>query len=188
MRFKTVCAYFLNPVNGLVYFAFPQPTCSSLCDLSEICVSYIEQPLSVWYIWIFLLVLLILMVHCVAACCLQCHVKRQERFSSRKTITVVTLSGSESIHVTESSQCPHLQSWSSHQTADASVSSVSLGELELGAPPSYEELFINRKFLLQIGGCTQPSTTMVKANREKEFSDPEAAPEMSASNHNIPPR
>ncbi|KAG8542095.1 hypothetical protein GDO81_027471 [Engystomops pustulosus] len=145
MRFKTVCSYFLNPLNGLVYFAFPQPSCSGLCDLSEICVSYIEQPLSVWYIWIFLLVLLILIVRCVAACCLQCCVKRQAKVCSRKTVTVVTLSRSDSIYGTDSSQCPPPQPWSSNQTSDSSVFTVSLGDLELGAPPSYEELFCNRK-------------------------------------------
>ncbi|XP_075720185.1 transmembrane protein 207 [Rhinoderma darwinii] len=146
MRFKTVCFYFLNPLNGLAYFAFPQPSCSSFCDLSEICVSYIEQPLSVWYMWIFLLVLLILIVRCVTVCCFQFWVKTPARFPSRKMVTVVTLSGSDSLYVTESSRCPHSQSWSSHRISDASVSSVSLGDLELGSPPSYEELFTNRKF------------------------------------------
>ncbi|XP_040287010.1 transmembrane protein 207 [Bufo bufo] len=146
MRFKTVCSYFLNPLNGLAYFAFPQPSCSSLCDLSEICVAYIEQPFSVWYIWIFVVALLILMVRCMAACCLQCCVKRQAKLSSRNMVTVVSLSGSCSIYVTESSQCPHPQSWSSHRTSDSSASSASVGELELGAPPSYEELFSNKIF------------------------------------------
>ncbi|XP_073445559.1 transmembrane protein 207 [Dendrobates tinctorius] len=146
MRFKTVCSYFLNPLNGLVYFAFPQPSSSNLCDLSEICVSYIEQPLSVWYIWIFLLVLLLVIVRCVATCCFHCCVKRPVKLSSRKIVTIVTVSGSDSVYVTESSGCPNPQSWSTHQTFDSSVSSVSLGELELGAPPSYEELFSNRKF------------------------------------------
>ncbi|KAM4043765.1 uncharacterized protein ACNLHF_014038 [Anomaloglossus baeobatrachus] len=146
MRFKTVRSYFLNPINGLVYVAFPQPSSSSLCDLSEICVSYIEQPLSVWYIWIILLILLIVVVRCVTACCLHCCVKRQAKLSSRKMVTVVTVGGSDSVYVTESSGCSNPQSWSTHQIVDSSVSSVSLGELEIGAPPSYEELFSSRKF------------------------------------------
>ncbi|KAM3932727.1 transmembrane protein 207 [Leptodactylus fuscus] len=148
MRFKTVCSYFLNPLNGLVYFAFPQPSCTSLCNQSEICVRYIEHPLNAWYIWIFLLVLLILSVRCMTACCLQCCVKKPAKLSSRKKVTVVTLSGSDSIYVTESSQCLHPPTWFSHQTSNSSVSSVSLGDFKLGAPPSYEELFYNRKYSL----------------------------------------
>ncbi|KAG9463133.1 hypothetical protein GDO78_022343 [Eleutherodactylus coqui] len=90
--------------------------------------------------------MLILIVRCVAVCFLQCCVKRHARFSSASISTVVTVSGSDSIYVTESSQHLHSRSWSSHQTSDASLSSVSLGESELGAPPSYEELFVSRKF------------------------------------------
>ncbi|XP_063297152.1 transmembrane protein 207 [Pelobates fuscus] len=141
MRLKTVRFIFLNPMTGMVYFAFPQPVFPNPCDLSEICVSFMEQPLEVWYVWVFLIILLIVMLRCMVGCCLQCWIKRQTRFLSRRMVTVVTLSSPESVHVAESSQChrPHL--WVPHQNIMTSTSGISLRGLESGAPPSYEELF-----------------------------------------------
>ncbi|KAM4771091.1 transmembrane protein 207 [Rhinophrynus dorsalis] len=148
MRLKIVCSLFLNPITGMVYFAFPQTTFCSPCDQNEICVSYIERPFNVWYVWVFLLLLLILILRCMIVCCLQCWIKRRSKYSTSRMITVVALSKSDSIYVTESSQCHQPQTWMPHQNTEASFTSstISLGGLESGAPPSYEELFNTSKF------------------------------------------
>ncbi|KAM4693848.1 transmembrane protein 207 [Discoglossus pictus] len=147
MRLKTVCSFFLNPITGMVYFAFPQPTCSSSCELHEICVRYNDQPFDVWYVWFFLLLFLLLILCCGIGCCLQCWVKRRHPRSSRRTVTVVALSSSDSLFVTESSQCPQSRAWTLHQNTEAchTSSHTCLGGLESGAPPSYEELFNTSK-------------------------------------------
>ncbi|XP_075425579.1 transmembrane protein 207 [Ascaphus truei] len=148
MRSETMCSLFLNPVTGMVYFAFPQPTSSSpACEVSDMCVSYEQQPLNVWYLWVFLLLLLLLVLRCVVTCCLQCWIKRCSAHPPRRTVTVVTLSSSDSIYVTESSQCPHSLPGIPPLGPEASSapSAVRLGGLQPGAPPSYEELFKTSK-------------------------------------------
>ncbi|XP_063775705.1 transmembrane protein 207 [Pseudophryne corroboree] len=95
--------------------------------------------------WVFLLLLLILILRCGAICCLQCWMKKQARHTTNKTLTVFTLSSLDSLFVTESSRCLHSQTLSPHETSETSVSSIALGELESGAPPSYEELFSTSK-------------------------------------------
>ncbi|XP_031758854.1 transmembrane protein 207 [Xenopus tropicalis] len=98
MRLKIACSPFLNPLTGLVYFAFLQPASSNPCDQNEICVRYIEQPFNVWYVWVFLILLLIFILRCLISCCLQCWIKRRARYSSRHTVTVVTLSSLDSVY------------------------------------------------------------------------------------------
>ncbi|CAJ0947163.1 unnamed protein product [Ranitomeya imitator] len=50
---------------------------------------------------IVLLVLLLVIVRCVAACCFHCCVKRPVKLSSRKIVTVVTVSGSDSVYASD---------------------------------------------------------------------------------------
>ncbi|OCT80673.1 hypothetical protein XELAEV_18027487mg [Xenopus laevis] len=147
MRLKIACSLFLNPLTGLVYFAFPQPTFSNPCEHNEICVKYIEQPFYVWYVWAFLILLLIFILRCLISCCLQCWIKRCTRYSSRRTVTVVTLSSLHSVYVSGCSQCHSSQTWMPHLNSEASCGStvLSIGGLEAGAPPSYEELFHTSK-------------------------------------------
>ncbi|KAG8442704.1 hypothetical protein GDO86_010650 [Hymenochirus boettgeri] len=92
---------------------------------------------------VFLLLLIISILRCLISCCLQCWIKRRTRYPSRHTVTVVALSSLDSIYVTESSQCNSSWPWVQNQkTQPSSMSPVpSLGGLETGAPPSYEELF-----------------------------------------------
>ncbi|XP_053316348.1 transmembrane protein 207 [Spea bombifrons] len=142
IRMKTLRSFFLSPITGMVYLTLPQTACPSPCDLTEICVSYIEQPLNVWYVWVFLLIVAILVLRCMVACCIQCWVKRRTRFSSRHAVTVVTLSSSD-LCVTESPMC---HAWIPSPNNETLTSTVCLGGLESGAPPSYEELFSTRKF------------------------------------------
>ncbi|XP_040203409.1 transmembrane protein 207 [Rana temporaria] len=148
MKSKTACSYFLNLFTGAVYFAFPQPSCSSVCDISDICVNYIEQPIHLWYIWVFLVVLLIVLIRCLVDCCLQCRTKRRKL--SRKMVTVVTLSGLDSLQGKEILQHSNYQTWTSHETLETTFCAVNFGGLESGAPPSYEELFSTNKAQLEL--------------------------------------
>ncbi|KAM5165153.1 uncharacterized protein ACMZJ9_007585 [Mantella aurantiaca] len=143
MKFKTACSYFLNLFTGVVYFAFPQPSCSSVCDVSDICVHYIEQPIHLWCIWVFLIVLLIVLARCLLDFCFKCYKKR--RRVSRKMVTVVTLSDLDSLHGIETPQRSHFQTWASHETSGTTLCAVNLEGLESGTPPSYEELFTTNK-------------------------------------------
>ncbi|XP_072266505.1 transmembrane protein 207 [Pyxicephalus adspersus] len=148
MKFNTACCFFLNLFTGVVYFTFPQPSCASVCDVSDICVNYIEQPIHLWYIWVFMIVLLIVLVRCLADCCLQCWIKKRK--SSRKMVTVVTLSTLDSSQGTETSQHSNFRPWRLNETSEASLCAVNLGVLETGAPPSYEELFSTNKAQLAL--------------------------------------
>ncbi|XP_018431891.1 PREDICTED: transmembrane protein 207 [Nanorana parkeri] len=149
MKFKTACSYFLNLFTGVVYFAFPQVTLHPVYIYICICVNYIEQPIDLWYIWVFLILLLIVLVRCLVDCCLQCWMKRRRR-PSRKMVTVVTLSSLDSLLGKETSEHSNFQTWTSNETSGAPFCAVNLGGLESGAPPSYEELFSTNKAQLAL--------------------------------------
>uniref|UniRef100_A0A670KFU7 Transmembrane protein 207 n=1 Tax=Podarcis muralis TaxID=64176 RepID=A0A670KFU7_PODMU len=64
------------------------------------CDVYEEQSLIAWYIWCVFYISLFLaaILLCIAACCLQCWLKRRRVFSSQRTVAVFALSDADSGH------------------------------------------------------------------------------------------
>ncbi|XP_029472657.1 transmembrane protein 207 isoform X2 [Rhinatrema bivittatum] len=117
----------------------------SQCDNSKLCVTYNEQPFSIWFC---LLLLLAIALCCVILLCLQWCLQKRRTFSARRTLTVVALNDSDAVYVTEASQCPYSGTQLQPQNLEPAYASpaMCLSALRAAAPPSYEDIFNISKF------------------------------------------
>ncbi|KAM9037442.1 transmembrane protein 207 [Sarcophilus harrisii] len=110
----------------------PDPTCKE----NEACESHDDQPLSDWYIWCLMLLLLIIFICCSVLICLRCWLKRSHLCSPGRTVAVFSVNDVDFISGREAVTGPaaRVDLHSPHPELYPVSHPV-----PLGPPPSYED-------------------------------------------------
>ncbi|XP_067417119.1 transmembrane protein 207 [Emydura macquarii macquarii] len=139
---KALClTWLISEIGGLCLTLFQLAASDPKCEPEEICVHYNEENLSVWCVWFLILFFLAIILSCGILFCLQCWLKRQSSFSSRRTLAVFALSDTDSLCVREASPCAlsgvHAHSPNTEPCPSPSRPCSTRGTR---SPPSYEDI------------------------------------------------
>nr|XP_020820494.1 transmembrane protein 207 isoform X2 [Phascolarctos cinereus] len=110
----------------------PDPT----CEENETCVGQDQQPLSGWYIWSLMLIILVTIICCMVLLCLQHWLKRSHPCLPQRTVAVFAVNDIESISGREAVMAPTVRG-DLHSPYPELHSPSCI--VPLGPPPPYED-------------------------------------------------